>query len=319
MEAVAKGSTDLAKVLVEHGADINKGSSHVVTPLVAAAATNQLQSCRWLIESGCDMRKLADERPFYTITTPLHFAILHKNVQLAKLLIDNGHDTNYPSNNHNYPLVEAIRCNVPGIVQLIVNERSTDVNNCGRLFGGYTSVPPLHECLFNYRRFEIAEILLATKRCHLTYSGRSYISIMMHKALDPTLIRKLKFLQLVLEAGGDMVNTDNHGNKPFATLIDANDSIFNIAELRSTMELLVRAGIRPSVKDVMDMTKHVKSQEETYFLQQLQEIAETPSTLQENCRTFVRQFFGAYPNDKIKSLPLPEAMINYLTLKSLKQ
>ncbi len=53
--AVKTGRTDLAKILVAAGADVNKSSSNLITPLMSACVTGDVESARFLISKGAHL------------------------------------------------------------------------------------------------------------------------------------------------------------------------------------------------------------------------------------------------------------------------
>ena len=296
------------------GADINEGSSSLITPLCAAAATNRLPIAELLIERGCDITKLTDGRPMYTTVTPLHYAILSRNVQMIKLLLDSGHDPNYPSNYRLYPLIEAIECNCPAIVDVLLKCERCKVNNLGN-----TSVhcrwgyPPLYQALFRYRRYPIAEMLLNTSKCLLEYNCDSYLSILLCRAFDPNT-RCVRVASMLLAAGCDISCTDRFGGAPFETLLNANSSIFQIEPMENLINVLIDSGVYPKLADVEKIRTFVAGEKDARYCDHLVMLCKTPKSLMEQCRNFLRKSFSPYPNDVLKQLILPIQMINFLTL-----
>ena len=84
--AVSDGQAELAKLLLEKGADINYHKPDMMfpyasTPVTEAARSNNFPMVRWLIEQGADIT-IADkygDRP-YTV------AVQNKNQEMAALL-----------------------------------------------------------------------------------------------------------------------------------------------------------------------------------------------------------------------------------------
>ncbi len=298
------------------GADIDQGDDDLVTPLCGATAANSLPVVNLLLNKGCDISKLADYRPLQYITTPLQYAILNNNVPIVKLLLQAGHDPNFPSNHCKFPLIEAIALNCPEIVKLFLNCTQCKVNYINSTLGISVS-PPLHQALFTYRRYDIAKILLDSKRCSLTYHDGSYLSMLMYKAFDRTFM-KLKMAKMLLEAGCDMECHDRKGQLPFTTLIQGNDYIFNITSMMQLMKLMVNHGVWPSIEEVEYLRHYIQCEDEANFVTSLQQLTSKPRTLQEFCRKFFRERFGIFPKDKLQQLPLPATLVCYLTLEGVK-
>ena len=98
--AARKGHTDVAKLLIEHGADVNaKEDYRGETPLHWAKDANIAQV---LIEHGADVK--AKSR---WDTTPLHEASSMGHTDVAKLLIDHGADMNAKDKDGRTPLLWA--------------------------------------------------------------------------------------------------------------------------------------------------------------------------------------------------------------------
>jgi ankyrin repeat protein len=85
--AIFFGNRELAKVLVEEGADVNTASANTqrVAPLHAAAAVSDLEMMKILLDRGADPN--ARQQMDYT---PLHTAASRGDIEMAKLLMSYG-------------------------------------------------------------------------------------------------------------------------------------------------------------------------------------------------------------------------------------
>ncbi len=83
------GHSDLAKLLLKHGADPNRAANNAmkVNALHAAVARENLELCRHLIVNGADVNAVQMQN-----ITPLHAAVHRGNSELTRLLIENGAD-----------------------------------------------------------------------------------------------------------------------------------------------------------------------------------------------------------------------------------
>ena len=286
-----------------------------VSPLCAAAARNRVDLVQLLLDRGADITNLSSNRPRFKTVTPLHYAIQAKNHVMVGLLLKNGHDPNYPSLNHVYPLMEAIRTDCQEIIKLFMKYQNVRVNIDYDLFGGF-DFPPLYQALFKFRRYKIASILLESKRCHLVFHGDSYLSILLWNIANQCFSH-LKIAQMLFEAGIDLCCKDRHHNYPFTTIVTANTRILILEQASNLLKMLVMAGLQPTVEEVCVLEKYVKNGTDQELCEWLNSIATTPLDLQIQCRKCVRSNCGLYPKDKIGQLPLPESMINYLTLSQL--
>ena len=102
-DAVHLGDIDIAKLLIENGADINTQKKFGNTPLHKAKDSfgcGYIKMSEFLIKNGADVNMqnhLGD--------TPLHRAVESARVDLVKLLIENGADVNIKNNAGNTPLI----------------------------------------------------------------------------------------------------------------------------------------------------------------------------------------------------------------------
>ena len=163
-------------------------------------------------------------------------------------------------------------------------------------------------------RYEIAEILLKSKRVRLEFDGHSFISWMLCRIFDSSYLHK-KIACMLLEAGGDMVYLDRHGCRPLRTVIYGNNRIFTIRQSQPIIELLIEAGIPASLDEVKPYYSYVKCPDDLEFCDWLTDITSKPRSLREQCRSLIRNNFGIFPNDKIKQLGLPPTLEKYVTLE----
>jgi ankyrin repeat protein len=83
--AAALGETEIAKLLINEGADINFRNDEGSTPLIAAAAFNHTDIAQLLIISGAKVDMANNDG-----STALIIASLFSNINLVKSLLDNG-------------------------------------------------------------------------------------------------------------------------------------------------------------------------------------------------------------------------------------
>ncbi len=86
-------SVELLKRAVHHGLDVDKGDWLGRTQLHAAAASNELDWARCLIELGADINAIDT----HSSTTPLGFAARCGHVEMVKFLLDRGADQSLPA------------------------------------------------------------------------------------------------------------------------------------------------------------------------------------------------------------------------------
>jgi ankyrin repeat protein len=102
--AIARGWFKIARILLEHGADVNMGNINGKTPLhlLTESQTHDvdvLNHARSLLEHGAEVdRRDEDDQ------TPLHLAAGRDWFKLAHVLLENGADANAENNNGKTPL-----------------------------------------------------------------------------------------------------------------------------------------------------------------------------------------------------------------------
>jgi ankyrin repeat protein len=114
--AVFFSQPENVKALLDAGADVNLPSreSMKVTPLASAAAAKQTELARVLIAHGANVNARAASGH-----VPLHEAAANGNVELVKLLIDSGADANAKTDDGKTPLAFAIEYKRDEVVDLL--------------------------------------------------------------------------------------------------------------------------------------------------------------------------------------------------------
>ncbi len=85
--AAYRGNNEVAKFLIDHGADVNF-KSNMGTPLMAAVVKSNLEITQYLLEHKADPN-LADQNG----TTALIYAAMFRNYEIAKLLVSHKANT----------------------------------------------------------------------------------------------------------------------------------------------------------------------------------------------------------------------------------
>ncbi len=116
-----------AKILIDAGADIDgkaegRTKDQMMTPLIFAINLGKTDVARTLIEAGADLNATDDMN-----RTPLINSLETENKEIAKLLIESGADVNKPSKYGEIALIEAIRLNYADIAQMLI-QSGADVN-----------------------------------------------------------------------------------------------------------------------------------------------------------------------------------------------
>jgi len=116
--AVFFGQPEAVKALIEAGADVNLASREAmkVTPLASASAARQLEIARLLIQHGANVNARAAND-----FTPLHESAASGKIDFARLLIEHGADVNAKTTDGKTPLDYAREYNQQDMVELLSN------------------------------------------------------------------------------------------------------------------------------------------------------------------------------------------------------
>ena len=131
--AAAENTAILAKLLINHGADVNakintKGHLAGYTPLHLAAQYNTAEVAKLLIDGGADVHAKTEGERYYTGYTPLHWAARRKkSTEIARMLIVKGADVNAKAKHGWTPLHNAALVNATETAKLLI-ENGADVN-----------------------------------------------------------------------------------------------------------------------------------------------------------------------------------------------
>ena len=79
--AMAAERNDIARILIEHGADVNVRAVNDLTPLHTAAARGNLESAKLLLDHGADINATTTDGK-----TPLSYAQDHNHPEMAEFL-----------------------------------------------------------------------------------------------------------------------------------------------------------------------------------------------------------------------------------------
>jgi ankyrin repeat protein len=87
MWAVSEGHTEVARILIEHGADARARSKRGLTSLLLAARQGDVDSTRILLAAGANVNEAASDR-----LSPLLVSTVRDHAALAVFLLDHGAD-----------------------------------------------------------------------------------------------------------------------------------------------------------------------------------------------------------------------------------
>ena len=123
--ACYKENIELVKLLLEQGADVDSKNKKGETPLYWACKKGNTEIVKLLLEHGADVN-IKDKY----VDTPLYWACVKNHTEVAKVLIGHGADVNSENNYGVSPLSWACRNNNIELVKFLI-EHGADVNSKG--------------------------------------------------------------------------------------------------------------------------------------------------------------------------------------------
>jgi ankyrin repeat protein len=164
--AAYEGHLDVARLLIDHGANLNSINNWGGTPLMAAYSSRRLGVIRLLLEHGANpdmrydeviellLRHKADVNARDDHTwTPLHWASASGSVEVVQLLLEHGANINAQNRHRITPLYRAWENGHPDVVRVLL-ERGADVH-----IRGFNNQTPF-QMATSQGRSEIAQLIL---------------------------------------------------------------------------------------------------------------------------------------------------------------
>ena len=245
--AIDSGSIDEAKRLIEIGADVNTTGGKKTNAIIHAILKKDVDILKLLILKGADVNaKIYEPLPLiYTIKNilgvtyasdafcaPITYAVMSKDIELVKILVENGADLS-DKYNSSYPVLNtaAMYSNIDIFKYLI--EKGAKVTPLS-IHEGYS---PLHSAIIT-DNYEIA-LLLADNKVFLNYkNGFRQTPLLM--AIKHGRKKKYDFIKLLIGCGAD-VNISDDRYTPLTTAIIDGDT--------DSVKLLIAAGADLNLKD----------------------------------------------------------------------
>ncbi|XP_064214435.1 ankyrin-3 isoform X1 [Tribolium castaneum] len=336
--AIRNKHMDIARMLLEHGADPNKryffgaeinlvtdleflellltfGANpdsrdrSGLTPLMKAVRQPQgMEAALILLKYGADVNAMADERHDYR--TVLHYAVLSGNYEIINLMIKQGAKLNYDEEydlGKPSPLDLAILKGDPKIVELLIRS-GANVNCSSPIIGS-----PLHvACADNIpNRYDILQMLLKAgadpnlKVYNDLYDHNSQLRPVLVEYVASNTNPSLAVVNLLIRYGAKVVMKTQFRD-PDGIL----NSLQNVisAKCDSIFFLLLEASESFDVCMIRRNSVITPEQKAT-----LLELAKYPLSLRRQVRVFLRRLLGGNKLiDSVPSFELPKCLEKYL-------
>jgi len=126
--AVISMSTDVVRVLIEHGARVRTVNAYHQTPLHSAVFRGSFECLRIMLggefETSSRILDMSNMEGIQKQENCLHLACEFGNVRIAKLLLQSGADVDFQNVNNETPLHLAVKQNMKKCVQFLVETPS---------------------------------------------------------------------------------------------------------------------------------------------------------------------------------------------------
>ena len=201
--AVREKNFDLVKLLIEYGADVNIKNNADWTPLHWTASNGYYDVAKLLIENGADVN-IKDEDGW----TPLHEAAFKGNIDIGKCLIENGADPFIKNKNGKTPLDICQNDDIRQLLEKYMEEYHSIQEKIKRNESSIFDNDLLDSAYYNN--------LIEVKKC--VYSGKFDINVQDDKGYTPLMHaitnHNLQMVEFLVEHGADINLCNNKGQSP---------------------------------------------------------------------------------------------------------
>jgi len=246
---------EIARLLIEHGADVRREDNDSQAPLYEAASTGNVEIARLLLDHGADVND--GENVFGW--TAVHAAVNDMNVDIVKVLIEYDAEILTPDHTGRNPIAQAANIGEETIFKILLESQMKKSGDSSFLLKqdikGHTA---LHRIAAK-NRLEMAKLLLSVGDARVLCSQQNvHGAIPLHSAARRGCD---KIVALLLEKGSDFAAVDRAGNTPLdlavrgwkyaelslnsafgstaAMLIDA---IADVSEMASILDFAIEKG-----------------------------------------------------------------------------
>ena len=239
--ALKMGHVDVARVLLEHGAEVTSQNCLGVTPLHLASERGLVELADLLIERGAD---LSAER-VGEFSTPLLVATQSEQVEVVSLLIKRGADVSMGNSDGWTPLHVASQKRKVELASILM-EHGADVT--AESDDGYT---PL-ELAMCVGQVEVARMLI---ECGADVTAHDEVTPSTTPLHSASLYGRVEIASMLIERGADVTAQDWNGSTPFhlassrqSDLPYASES-FRLPQYAEVTRMLLKHGADVTARD----------------------------------------------------------------------
>ncbi|WP_157153243.1 ankyrin repeat domain-containing protein [Brachyspira murdochii] len=217
---------EMFKVLVENGFDLEsriKAEEHYpadydYTPLMIAAAINDYDMVKFLVEKGADVNAKTHSE-YSSVVTPLLLSLDYEHIEsrydenssVAEFLINNGADINVKNNHGETPLMYASKLHNIKVVELLI-QKGADIN----AFDNYGNTA----LIYGVNNLETVKLLVENGADVNFYKGGSTALI---SACEYSHERNIDVIKYLVSKKANINAQDNKGDTALNKTLDTSD------------------------------------------------------------------------------------------------
>ncbi|WIH81251.1 ankyrin repeat domain-containing protein [Brachyspira pilosicoli] len=209
---------EMFKVLVENGFDLESridGGEHSpddynYTPLMIAAAINDYDMVKFLVEKGADVNAKTHFE-YSSVETPLLLSLDNENSSVAEYLINNGADINVTNEDGETPLMYASKVHNIKVIELLI-QKGADIN----AFDNYGNTA----LIYGANNLETVKLLVENGADVNFYKGGSTALI---SACEYSHERNIDVIKYLVSKKANINAQDNKGDTALNKTLDTSD------------------------------------------------------------------------------------------------
>ena len=209
---------EMFKVLVENGFDLESridGGEHSpddydYTPLMIAAAINDYDIVKFLVEKGADVNAKTHFE-YSSVETPLLLSLYNENSSIAEYLINNGADINVTNEDGETPLMYASKVHNIKVIELLI-QKGADIN----VFDNYGNTA----LIYGVNNLETVKLLVENGADVNFYKGGSTALI---SACEYSHERNIDVIKYLVSKNANINAQDNKGDTALNKTLDTSD------------------------------------------------------------------------------------------------